>query len=117
MYLTGQGAKFSMAVLVDATSEYTVEFWFKAKPTEYETIKKSNNDTETGVSTTFLYMMGGQELSNEASVNIKAKDMMSIYIEDGILKCAPFGYKQEGAEDTVLEYDLGGVDPLTVEGW
>ena len=117
MYLSGQGAKFSMAVLVDPTSEYTVEFWFKADTANYETIKAANTDATTGVSTTFLYMMSGQELSNEVSLEIRAKDVMAIYIEDGKLMCAPFGYKQEGAENTVLEYDLGGVDPLTVDGW
>ena len=101
-----------MAVLVDATSEYTVEFWFKADVANAETIRKANYNTETGVSTTFLYMMSGQELSNEVSTNIRAKDVMSIYIEDGVLKCAPFGYKQEGAEDTVLSYNPK-IDPLT----
>jgi len=29
MYLSGEGAKFSMAVLVGQTDRFTVEFWFK----------------------------------------------------------------------------------------
>ena len=117
MYLNGQGSKFSMAVLVDETKEYTVEFWFKADLANAATMIEANKDAETGVSTTFLYMMSGQELSSEVSDFIRAKDAMAIYVEDGTLKCAPFGYNQEGAEDTILTYDLGGENPLTVDAW
>ena len=117
MYLNGQGSKFSMAVLVEPTSEYTVEFWFKADTATADTMIEANRDPNTGVSTNFLYMMSGQELSSEVSDNIRAKDAMAIYIEDDVLKCAPYGYKQEGADDTILDYKLGGVNPLKVEGW
>ena len=106
-----------MAVLVDATKEYTVEFWFKADQKNYQTVIDSNKDATTGVSTTFLYMMSGQELSSEVSDDIKAKDAMAIYVEDKILKCAPYGYKQEGADNTILTYDLNGIDPLNVAEW
>ena len=62
-------------------------------------------------------MMSGQELSSEVSDDIKAKDAMAIYVEDKILKCAPYGYKQKGAENTILTYDLNGADPLNVTEW
>ena len=78
-------ASFSTAILVEKTQEYTVEFWFKANAL---VDLESDNMRDDGVSVTFLYRME----------DIQSKDKnraMDIYVENGKLKCAPFGYSKD----------------------
>jgi len=35
MYLSGEGVKFDISILIGKTETYTVEFWFKANVTEF----------------------------------------------------------------------------------
>ena len=51
MYIGGKGSKFEMTILVETTTKYTVEFWFKANVAEF-----AANPQER----TFLYMMNGR---------------------------------------------------------
>lgn len=51
-------SKFSMAILVDQTEQYTVEFWFKPNLDLTDALK-SRNIGENGKSVTFLHIMKG----------------------------------------------------------
>jgi len=50
MYLSGQGAKFDMSILVDQTNTYTIEFWFKADVASFSSVTQDR---------TFLFQMNG----------------------------------------------------------
>ena len=41
------------------------------------------------------------------------KDVMAIYVEDGVLKCAPFGRCMDPTSELVFE----GINPLTIDSW
>ena len=59
-----EGAKFSMAILVDETDSYTVEFWFKAYTENGMPEKLAlENKNDAGQNVTFLYIMKGQKLN------------------------------------------------------
>lgn len=86
-----------MAVLVDKTSEYTVEFWFKAFSSVADALEQDNNGL------TYLFRMEDQD----------RKRAMDIYVENNELKCAPFGQTSDAG--TVLNYE--GIDPLRTKEW
>ena len=94
-----QGAQFTTAILVDKTQEYTVEFWFKANTNVADQLKQENE--RNGKSVTYLYQMKDQY----------GKRAMDIFVEDDVLKCAPFGYNDDAEDDSsknyILSYDLG----------
>ena len=94
-----QDAQFTTAILVDKTQEYTVEFWFKANTDVADQLKQENE--RNGKSVTYLYQMEDQD----------EKRAMDIFVEDGVLKCAPFGYNDDAEDDSskdyILSYDLG----------
>ena len=96
-------AQFTTALLVDKTKEYTVEFWFKANTDVADDLKKENN--QNGKSVTYLYQMKDQVKDQDGN------RAMDIFVEDDVLKCAPFGYNYEAENDSskdyILSYDLG----------
>ena len=71
MFLQGEGAKFTMGVLVEETDKYTVEFWFKPD------IKYAE---ELADQTTYLYMMEGNEDETEGVASAVAKNVMKIIV-------------------------------------
>lgn len=62
MYLDDKGAKFSMAILVEKTDRYTVEFWFKANVEKFPKISESD--------VTYLFMMEGAAVDENAASNL-----------------------------------------------
>ena len=111
MYLGGKGIKFDMSILVGKTNTYTVEFWFKADTQKFKEVTQER---------TFLFMMNGRaEGIPQERLSRFAMNVMAIYVENGELKCAPFGFDQKTGElkdpTTVLTYT--GVNPLTEEKW
>ena len=79
---TRNGAQFTTEILVDATDQYTVEFWYKADTSYAVNLKEENKEADNGdKSVTYLFSMKDQD-KNLA---------MDIYVENGVLKCAPFG--------------------------
>lgn len=75
MYLEGEGAKFNMAILVDSTTEYTVEFWFHFNNATDVHEKIHSQDV------TYLYMMEGAKIDENNTTLISA-NTMEIYVEN-----------------------------------
>ena len=106
MYLGGTGvdAKFSMAILVEKTDRYTVEFWFKPDPTKSAELLSQP--------LTYLYVMQGQTDAN--AIGNVAQDTMLIYVENGELKCAPFGDASGPIGEPLV---FTGINPFAVSEW
>lgn len=80
------------SVLVEKTSEFTVELWFKPD------VSKAVELGQQGI--TYLYTMQDSLFS-----------AMTIFIENGVLKCSPLGLNR--GYDLVYE----GVRPLETDSW
>ena len=80
-----------MTVTVDKTDRYTVEFWFRPDVTKAAEL----------AGLTYLFTMENLEFN-----------VMTIYVEDGLLKCSPFGRNK--GYDLVYE---GVGNPLEVDKW
>ena len=94
MQFDGQGSGFSFEVLVSQTDSYTVEFWFKA-----DTERESELTNQEGEVTQIFTMVDG------------LNSAMTVYVQDGLLYCSPFG-RNKGFD---LVYD--GIRPLAETRW
>ena len=93
MYLNGGGAGLISEVLVDQTDRFTVEFWFKPD------VSRASELARQGI--THLITM--------EDVQYRA---MTIYVENGVLKCSPYG-RSKGFD---LVYEGIG-NPLEIDTW
>lgn len=108
MYLEGDGAKFSMAILVEKTQQYTVEFWFRANLEQQAKLDEQD--------VTYLFMMAGAEGDENLTTQV-AKNSMEIYVENKQLRCAPFGRPKDD-DDTLKDVLIfGDINPFATDTW
>lgn len=94
-YFDEKGSGVTLDRVIEPTDSYTVEFWFRFP-----------EDVSLSASQDMTYLFTLSEGSEES-------EAMTIYIDKGKLKCAPFGAKGKGG--TVLTYS--GVNPFTSKKW
>jgi hypothetical protein len=98
-----------MTVNVEKTDRYTVEFWFRPDVTKAAELAEKNSECDSENSDlpcaskglTYLFTMENLEFN-----------VMTIYVEDGLLKCSPFG-RNKGFD---LVYEGAG-NPLEIDKW
>ena len=95
-YLNKKGSSVTLTRVIEPTDSYTVEFWFRFP-----------EDVSLSAAQDMTYLFTMSEGSEET-------EAMTIYIEAGKLKCAPFGAKGKGA-GAVLTYS--GVSPFSSKKW
>ena len=93
-YLGGSGARFIQDVTVKSTDRLTVEFWFRSD---------AANSLAAQAQTVLL------SLFSEST----GKEVMTVFVDGGVLKCAPFG--RTSSSSSILTY--AGVNPLTDDKW